>query len=80
MQVSYAKIDVASVPYLMYDLSMMNEQRNLSMTLTKQQVAVIYKKPMTSKADMRKLIEENIKFVPQDKITICAPSKKRKIR
>ena len=80
MHSRYAKIDIASCPHLVYDLSMMNEQRNMTMALTKQQVAVIYKKPETSKADMRKLIEEKIKFVPQDKITICVPAKRRKIR
>jgi len=34
MHSRYAKIDVASRPYLVYDLSMMNEQRNMTMTKT----------------------------------------------
>lgn len=58
---------------------MMNE-RDKTMTLTAKQISVIYKKPLTSKEEMRKIIEENIKNLPQEKITICVPSKKRKIR
>lgn len=50
------------------------------MTLTAKQISVIYKKPLTSKEEMRKIIEENLKTLPQEKITICVPSKKRKIR
>jgi hypothetical protein len=34
VQGSYAKIVLASRPYLVYDLSMMNEQRNVTMTKT----------------------------------------------
>jgi hypothetical protein len=52
----------------------------MNMTLTKEQLAVIYKRPSHSKEEMRKLILENLNNLPQEKIVVCPPSKSRKIR